>query len=226
MQYGLLLVFTTSQWGCLPNIAGPKKAKYVDYGGSSVSTEDVVASRISFDEGTETDYDFDDGTIELTGGLARLKDLPEPEESEEVTVEEEIPFEGMSFGIPGGVSGSGGPAIGPGHYTNSQPTIFRRSPIQLNRVVDLVEVLGPAGCPAGVRYTISMDGLFWFYFNGVQWFPADGSISAANSISGLKEGFSLLSSASSEQFYIRAHLNSSGSEPCELDQILITGKSN
>jgi hypothetical protein len=114
--------------------------------------------------------------------------------------------------------------IGPARYSSSQPTIQYKTAIQYNKLMDLTESLGAAGCPGGIHYSVSADGIFWFYYNGSTWDVADGSFSRANTASELKESFSSLTTLSKAVTYVRAHLNSSGSQPCELDQILVSGE--
>lgn len=114
-------------------------------------------------------------------------------------------------------------ALGPTSFNDSQPTISNVTPIPYRKLADFVETLGVGGCTGGVRYTASFDGVNWLYWDGTQWTISDGSFSQADPASAFKDGFGSLVNIVSTDLYVRAHLNSSGTTACEIDQLSVSG---
>lgn len=115
--------------------------------------------------------------------------------------------------------------VGPAHYVYSTADEFvTTTAISFKALSLFTESLG-VSCAAGVRYQLSKDGLNWQYFNGVSW-ATGTSYATANTAAQLNSGLSLFTSAVpsvSDNLYVRAYLKSDGSNPCELNQMVLTG---
>lgn len=109
-------------------------------------------------------------------------------------------------------------------YDYNGPNLYGNTGAPFARLTSLTEVLGPAGCPAGVGYALSLDKVSWYYSNGSIWLPSDGTVAKSGSLTATNARLSSFGTqVGIGTIYIRAFLKSNGSQACELDSITLNG---
>jgi hypothetical protein len=73
-------------------------------------------------------------------------------------------------------------------------------------------------------YNLSLDKTNWKYWNGSAWVAASGNVAQSNHATTIQaNASSFASSVGRGTVYFKAFLQSSGTSPCELDEIVIGG---
>lgn len=124
-------------------------------------------------------------------------------------------------------------SAGPTHYSKSSPSIYGLSGASFGEHGGFIETLGSNGCSSGIGYNLSLDKTNWYWFDSAKasdcvgvgsgaWCLADGTAAESNSASVVQTSLSeFVSNIGSGTVYFKAYLKSSGSSPCELDNLEI-----
>ncbi|MEO5668891.1 MAG: LamG-like jellyroll fold domain-containing protein [Bdellovibrionota bacterium] len=115
-------------------------------------------------------------------------------------------------------------SIGPMHYP-AEATIYGNNGVVFYDLASFAQTLGSTnGCSGGVGYNLSLDKTNWKYWNGSAWASADGTFAQTNPASSIQTHASTFGSQIGRgTVYFKAFLESSGTTPCELDNIAVTG---
>jgi hypothetical protein len=105
----------------------------------------------------------------------------------------------------------------------TQPTIVNRTTVSYFSFATFAETLGAHSC-TGAKYQVSKDGTTWYYYNA-GWVTATpaSSLYAEASTAAVLQANSATFPFSSGTFYFRAFLNSNGAQPCEINQLEMSG---
>jgi len=128
-------------------------------------------------------------------------------------------------------------SFGPNHYSSQEQSVTTSAShlISQYRTLDasgtsvgFVETVGLNGCTSGARYSLSHNGTHFYFWNGSSWGLSDGTyVNGANSSSVIRTNISLFpAQVGSGTLYIRTHLKSNGTNPCEIDQVSVSGQKN
>jgi hypothetical protein len=109
--------------------------------------------------------------------------------------------------------------VGPDHYPPFAEINYLQS-VPFYSLYNLTEVIGPEGCPHGVRYVLSRNGTDWFTYAPTSWQPWTSGFASATPVSGINAGAGLFGSqVGRDTFYIKAILGSTGESACQLNEI-------
>jgi hypothetical protein len=122
-------------------------------------------------------------------------------------------------------------SIGPNHFDSTMQTVTTKTSPLGHVYVSLdnngiTESLGTNACSAGARYTLSGDGVIYYYWNGSAWSVSDGSYAKANPASVIYTALPTFhtSAAGVGTLQVKAFLLSTGTSPCEIDRLQISGQ--
>lgn len=118
-------------------------------------------------------------------------------------------------------------SVGPNHYTTTPQSILSSASIGevLNKISSFSVTLGSNSCSAGARFTISKDGVSFYYWNGSTWALSADTYDSASNEGDINTNISTLPSLmGSGNLQLKLFLKSDGSSPCEIDDILISGQ--
>jgi hypothetical protein len=122
-------------------------------------------------------------------------------------------------------------SVDPIHYpsytaTDTSPsnTIIGVNGVPFYDLNSFTETLGST-CPSGVLYNIGLTNTGpWKYWNGTAWVTSNGSAAQANTASEIHANAATFGSTVGRgNVYFKAFLRSSGTSPCELDNISVGG---
>ena len=114
--------------------------------------------------------------------------------------------------------------VGTANYDSSGPTIVNKAGMSYTALMNLIETLGPSGCLGGTLYNLSSDNSHWYYWTGAAWGLAVGTTATANSASTIAaHASSFATQVGSGTIYFKAFLQSSGTSPCQLQNLEIDG---
>jgi hypothetical protein len=86
------------------------------------------------------------------------------------------------------------------------------------------ETLG-SSCVGTATYALSLDKVVYYYWTGAAWAISNGTVGQSNVAASISAQISsFATSVGTGTLYVKAHLNSTGSAACEIDQIQIDGK--
>lgn len=109
-------------------------------------------------------------------------------------------------------------------FDTSAPRVHGTTGMPFAQLTRLEETLGSGGCSAGVGYTLSLDQTVWYWWNGTGWAVSNGTAAQSAGVTTTNSGLATFhSQVGSGTVYVRAHLKSSGTSACEIDQIRLIG---
>lgn len=109
-------------------------------------------------------------------------------------------------------------------FDPSAPRVHGTTGMPFAQLTLLEETLGSGGCSAGVGYTLSLDQTVWYWWNGTAWAVSNGTAAQSAGVTATNSGLATFhSQVGSGTVYVRAHLKSSGTSACEIDQIRLIG---
>lgn len=115
-------------------------------------------------------------------------------------------------------------SIGPSPRYASVNAISILTPIPFYNLNSFTETHGPAGCPGGTTYVLSLNRINWFYWNGTAWSQYNGTVAQSSPASDIQTNAPLFATQVGRgSLYIAAFLNSNGLQPCELDRWDVSG---
>ncbi|MFN3697233.1 MAG: hypothetical protein ACK4VO_07310, partial [Pseudobdellovibrio sp.] len=116
--------------------------------------------------------------------------------------------------------------VGPQHYSTINAYVTNQSSIGSTFQVlsGFSSTLGSNSC-VGDRYSISSDGVNFWYYNGSVWAVSNGTYAQASTAGQINANISsLVAVMGAGTLYVRSYLNSDGTTACEIDNILIQGQ--
>lgn len=120
-------------------------------------------------------------------------------------------------------------SFGPNHYDTTAQSITTTASIgsayQTLDASGFTETLGTNSCSAGTAYALSSDGTNFYYWNGSAW-SISSSYTTASTAATIKANISTfpLSPAGTGTLQIETYLKSSGTSPCEVSGLQVTGR--
>ena len=117
--------------------------------------------------------------------------------------------------------------IGPLHYDSTSPQVSNVTGVSFHYLTGFTQTLGANGCAAGPTYLLSIDNVHWYYYvpGSLSWNLSNGTSTQASLASVLTStamnAFS--SQVGTGTLYFKAFLNSNGTQPCEIQSIVISG---
>ena len=158
---------------------------------------DAYQSLCTRDFNTASDYIYDHGKIEVTGGKAKLKATSDPCMPYAVDNPTIYPADGCSFSLPITL------------ITTVQVTPYK--------------IVGSTVVATEIKYILSGDnGIIWYYWNGSAWVVSDGTYAKSNTVSELNAHLSTFP-ITSGTFKFKAFLHSDdGTQTPELDNFEAT----
>lgn len=120
-------------------------------------------------------------------------------------------------------------SFGPNHYDTNAPSIINTASIgssyQTLDANGFTETLGTNSCSAGTAYALSSDGTNFYYWNGSAWASSTGYATASTAaVIKANIGTFPQSAAGTGILQIKTYLESTGTSPCEVTSLQITGK--
>lgn len=113
---------------------------------------------------------------------------------------------------------------GPSHYDASSPGISNATGAPYATLSTFIETIGGGGCTAGTAYTVSADGLVWYYWTGSAWTVSNGTTGQSNTATVVNTHLAAFSTQLGVgHFYFRAFLGSTSLLGCELENVTFTG---
>jgi len=106
----------------------------------------------------------------------------------------------------------------PASYPTDNPTAVNISGQSYSTLTSFTETLG-AGNVGTVKYQISNNGANWYYYNGANWIAATGYAQSNTAAEVNTNIASFVADVGTGTFYLKAFLNSDGTQAVELDQI-------
>lgn len=120
-------------------------------------------------------------------------------------------------------------SIGPNHYDTTVQTVTSKASIgsvyQTLDVNGMTETLGSNSCSEGAKYALSSDGTTFYYWNGSIW-TTSSDYATANDATTMRTNISSFPSSAAGVgiLHIKTFLKSTGTSPCEIDNLLFCGK--
>lgn len=120
-------------------------------------------------------------------------------------------------------------SFGPNHYDPTAQSITSTASIgsafQTLDAHGFKETLGANSCSAGTAYALSSDGIHFYYWNGSAWSVSSG-YSTASTAADIKANINTFpqSTAGTGILQIKTYLKSTGTSPCEVSSLQVTGR--
>lgn len=118
-------------------------------------------------------------------------------------------------------------SVGPDHYSTTEQTITSSVSLgtEYKELSQFTATHGSNACSAGARYTVSRDGLFYYYWNGSSWVQSLDTYATASSEAEINSNISTFpTQIGVGTLQVKTFLKSDGTSPCEIDEINIVGK--
>lgn len=118
---------------------------------------------------------------------------------------------------------------GPNHYDIAVHTITSSSTIgssyQTLDASGFTSTLGSNSCSQGAKYSLSRDGIIFYYWNGSAWTVSSSTYATASTAADITANISSFpSTIGTGTLQVTTFLKSDGTSPCEVDNLLLTGK--
>ncbi len=118
--------------------------------------------------------------------------------------------------------------IAPVHYDSTSPTVIGKTGASYYSLSSFAQTVG-SGCSSGITYNIgrgaTWDVATWYYWNGTTWAVSNGTSAQSNSATVINtQASSFGTQLGTGTVFFKAYLNSSGTTPCELDQLVLQGQ--
>ncbi|HVJ65338.1 MAG TPA: LamG-like jellyroll fold domain-containing protein [Bdellovibrionota bacterium] len=120
--------------------------------------------------------------------------------------------------------------VDPPHYDTSSPSIYGNNSVTFSTLNAFTETQGAnactngSGCTASLGYNLSLDKSTWKYWNGSNWVTANGTATQSNSEAVVQANLGTFDNdVGKGSVYVKAYLKSSGTCPCEIDNLHLGG---
>ncbi len=131
--------------------------------------------------------------------------------------------------------------IDPVHYDSAGVTVIGKSGVSYESLASFSETIPASGCPSGVSYSLGQGAAYasasWYWWDSAKgidcmgagagaWCPSNGTAAESNDAATISANAAKFGSqVGVGTVFFKAHLRSSGTSKCELDQLDLTGSS-
>ncbi len=115
--------------------------------------------------------------------------------------------------------------VEPIHYDSTAPSVYSKTGVSFWDLSTFTETIGANGCLGGLSYNLSLDKTTWYYWNTSAWVATNlvETVTQSNPASVVSANASTFDSIGKGTIYFKAFLKSNGNQPCELDDLEMTG---
>ncbi len=114
-------------------------------------------------------------------------------------------------------------AVSPNHVDVTSPSISNVTPASYLTLTSMTTTLGT--CAGGVNFTLSNDGVLWYWYNGSNWVLSNNTVAQSSASTALTNAViaSFTTQVGTGRIFFNAFLNASSVAGCQLDRVQFAG---